>query len=185
MRLFIATTFPAEALRDLNAKVSALRSRLPSASWVRAEAQHLTFAFLGEQDEAVINALAKPLEQALGATRKFEARIRGCGFFPNARRARVGWAGLDPETRFVDVARDVREVVTAQGIVLDNADFKPHLTLMRVRDPWPPASIELFNRTLREHSSEPFVVDRVTLYSSRLDPKGAVHTPIREFALGA
>src|SRR6476620_9347209 len=51
MRLFSATSFPAETLRSLNERVTMVKSKLPKASWVRPETQHLTFAFLGEQDE--------------------------------------------------------------------------------------------------------------------------------------
>ncbi|HEX8171889.1 MAG TPA: RNA 2',3'-cyclic phosphodiesterase [Thermoanaerobaculia bacterium] len=183
MRLFLATSFPAEVLRDLNARVSALKPRLPAASWVREEAQHLTFAFLGEQPESLVEAIAAPLTSALGALPRFEARLRAAGFFPHPRHARVGWVGLDPEEGFVDVARAVREVVTRHGVALDGGDFKPHLTMMRMRDRWPPASIDLFAKSLRDYASTPFAVEQVTLYSSRLDPKGAVHTPLRAFAL--
>ena len=183
MRLFIATTFPSEILRELNATVAALRSRLPAASWTREEAQHLTLAFLGEQEESLVEALAKSLAPTLATIPRFEARIRGAGFFPNLRRARVGWAGLEPESPFMALAGSVRDVLAASNVMLDGADFKPHLTIMRIRDPWPPASIDLFNRSLRDYESPTFRVDRVTLYSSRLDPKGAIHTPLREFAL--
>ena len=66
---------------------------------------------------------------------------------------------------------------------LDGADFKPHLTLMRIRDRWPPSSIELFSTSLRDYRSASFPVNDVTLYSSQLNPKGAVHTPLQKFAL--
>lgn len=183
MRLFLATSFPSEVLRELNARVTAVRPRLPAASWVREETQHLTFAFLGDQPETLIERIAPPLTTALGGVPRFEARLHGCGFFPNPRHARVGWAGLEPEQQFVSVARAVREVVTKSGVALDGGDFKPHLTLARVRDPWPPASIELFSKTLRDYTSASFVVAAVTLYSSQLNPKGAIHTPLRTFAL--
>lgn len=184
MRLFLATAFPEPVLGDLNTRVSCVRSRLPAGSWVRQETQHLTFAFLGEQSEALIGKITDPLTKVLAAQPKFEARLRGCGFFPNARRARVGWAGLEPEAGFGGIARAVREVVTAHGVELDGGEFRPHLTLVRIRDPWPPASIELFMKTLRDYQSEPFGVDSVTLYSSQLHPNGAIHTPVRTFALG-
>jgi RNA 2',3'-cyclic 3'-phosphodiesterase len=183
MRLFLATNLPGEVLRDLNARVTPLRPRLPHASWVREETQHLTFAFLGEQPESLVEQLAPPLSAALASLPRFEAHLHGSGFFPNPRHARVGWVGLQPEEKFKQVARAVREVVTRHGVQLDGGEFKPHLTLMRIRDQWPPASIELFTRSLRDYRSDAFTVDAVTLYSSQLNPKGAIHTPLRAFEL--
>lgn len=183
MRLFIASTFPGAVLHDLNDRVTRLRPRLPAATWVKAESQHLTFAFLGEQPDALIAALTPELTSTLASVPRFEARLHGCGFFPNPRHARVGWVGLQPEEGFESIARIVREVVTNHGVTLDRAEFRPHLTLMRMREGWPPASIELFSKSLRDYESAPFAVADVTLYSSRLDPKGAVHTPLRTYAL--
>lgn len=183
MRLFIASTFPEDALRELNDRVTRLRPRLPAASWVRPESQHLTFAFLGEQPESLIEPLAARLGPALAAIPRFETRLRGCGFFPNPRRARVGWIGIEPENRFATVAAAVRDTVKASGVALDSAEFKAHLTLMRIKDPWPPASIELFTHSLRDYASQPFVLKELTLFSSQLDPRGAIHTRLETFAL--
>ncbi len=144
MRLFLAATFPDSVIRPLNERLAAVKSRLPAASWVRPDTQHLTFAFLGEQKEELIETLAPLVESELDGMRRFEARLRGAGFFPNPRHARVGWVGFP-------------------------------------RDPWPPASIDLFQKTMRELDSAPFTVDAVTLFSSRLNPSGAVHTPVRKF----
>jgi RNA 2',3'-cyclic 3'-phosphodiesterase len=183
MRLFIATSFPREVIDDLNARVTRVKPRLPAASWVRPETQHLTFAFLAEQPEALVEKLAAPLAAALNAIAHFEAQLHGCGFFPNPRHARVGWIGLQPEEKFVSIANAVRDVVKKHGVALDAADFRPHLTLMRIRDRWPPASIDLFCSTLRDYRSASFEVSDVTLYSSQLNPNGAIHTPLRTFAL--
>jgi 2'-5' RNA ligase len=183
MRLFIAANFPEAATRPLNERVTNVKPRLPHASWVRAEAQHLTFAFLGEQAESIVDVVAPLVESALGTVPRFEATLRGCGFFPNARRARVGWAGAEPREQFVAVAESIRGAVRRAGITLDSVDFKPHLTLMRIRDAWPPASIATFESALGDFCSVPFPLEEVTLYSSRLHPGGAVHTPVRRFAL--
>ena len=56
---------------------------------------------------------------------------------------------------------------------------------MRMRDPWPPASIELFGKTLGGFRSPAFVLDSVTLYSSELHPKGAIHTELKKFPLSS
>jgi RNA 2',3'-cyclic 3'-phosphodiesterase len=183
MRLFIASAFPEEILRVLNERLASVKPKLPAASWVRPETQHLTFAFLAEQGESLIESLATHVRAALAPIARFDAVLRGCGFFPNARRARVGWVSVEPEERFCDIARAVRHAVQSSGIELDRADFKAHLTLMRIRDRWPPPAIETFENALRDFRSAPFAVDRVTLFSSRLSPKGAIHTALREFPL--
>ncbi|PYQ62467.1 MAG: RNA 2',3'-cyclic phosphodiesterase [Acidobacteria bacterium] len=177
MRLFIATSFPAEVLRPLNDRLATLKSKLPRASWVRPEGQHLTFAFLGEQDESVVNRIA------IDGGCSFEASLRGCGFFPNRRHARVGWVGAEPQEKFVALAQRVRDGVAAAGVQSDQNEFKPHLTLARIRDHWPPLAIETFEKALHDFQSAPFAVHEVTLYLSRLNPNGAVHTPLRAFPL--
>ncbi|HET7711058.1 MAG TPA: RNA 2',3'-cyclic phosphodiesterase [Thermoanaerobaculia bacterium] len=183
MRLFIATTFPAEVLRAVNERVDRVRPRLPQASWVRPGSQHLTFAFLGDQSDALVPKIESEVEQELRNVSAFEARLQGCGFFPNPRHARVGWVGVTPEEDFRRVAVAARSGTERAGITLDGSDFKAHLTLMRIRSTWPPASIELFHGALRGFESDRFAVDRVTLFSSQLDPAGAIHTPLHEFAL--
>jgi len=183
MRLFLAISFPEQELRAISDRVSMVKSRLPPASWVRPETQHLTFAFLGEQPESLLPILAKRVEENLAAVPRFEGHLRGSGFFPNARHARVGWVGAGPEEKFRAVAHAVRGGVKAAGVALDGGDFRAHLTLFRIRDQWPPACIEIFNGALRDFKSDPFAVDAVTLFSSELNPKGAIHTPLRTFAL--
>lgn len=184
MRLFVAASFPDAVTQELNRRVMAVKPKLGPASYVRPETQHLTFAFVGEQDESLVEGLAAAIDARLRTVPQFEARLRGCGFFPNPRRARVGWVGLDPEQPFIDVATKVRDAVTTTGITLDEAHFKPHLTIMRIRDQWPHACIEAFEHALGSYESAPFTVSKVTLYSSRLNPSGAIHTAVREFLLG-
>ena len=184
MRLFIATSFPESVTRELNELVAAQKSRLPSASWVRPHSQHLTYAFLGEQEESILDKLASPLETRLHEVQAFQASLHGCGFFPNPRRARVGWVGLQPEEPFRSIAVVVRDEVRRAGIELDGGDFRPHLTLMRIRDSWPPASIQMFEKIFGGFRSNPFLVNEVILFSSKLNPNGAVHTPMRTFKLG-
>ena len=183
MRLFIATSFPEPELRAINDRIAKVKSRLPAASWVRPETQHLTFAFLGEQPESLLKTLSPLVESRLSHVPRFEGRLRSGGFFPNRRHARVGWVGAGPEECFRAVADAVRGAVKEAGVELDRGDFRPHLTIFRIRDRWPPACTEIFVGALLGYESDPFLVDGVTLFSSELNPKGAVHTPLRTFAL--
>jgi 2'-5' RNA ligase len=183
MRLFVATRFPDAVIREANERVSRVKSRLPPASWVRPESQHLTFAFLGEQDPKVVDALGASVEKSVANVKKFDAQVKDCGFFPNPRHARVGWAGVAPPESFITIANTVRGAIKECGLEFDQNEFRPHLTMMRIHNPWPPACIETFRDALRNYESAPFPVDHITLFSSQLNPKGAVHTALREFRL--
>jgi RNA 2',3'-cyclic 3'-phosphodiesterase len=183
VRLFIAATFPDSVLREVDERVVRAKPKLPHASWVRSESQHLTFAFLGEQDGSLVDCVAREVEPRVRTIARFQAVVQGCGFFPNSRNARVGWMGVTPADAFVSLAGSVRDAVVSCEVALDAADFKPHMTLCRIRDRWPPASIELFQRTFGTFESEPFPVDAITLFESQLKPTGAVHTALCEFAL--
>jgi 2'-5' RNA ligase len=185
MRLFIAASFPEAVLRALNERLTAVKLKLPPASWVRPETQHLTYAFLGEQDESVVDRIAPKIEERLKGSAKFEGSLHHSGFFPNRRHARVGWCGVEPEEQFKNIASAVREGVRAGGVAFEENEFRPHLTLMRIRDHWPPLAIETFEKALGDYQSAPFAVDNVTLFVSRLSPKGATHTPLRKFALSS
>lgn len=183
MRLFIASTFPPEVIRALTEQVSRVKPKLPQASWVKPDSQHLTYAFLGEQDASIVAKLEPLMKRELAPVEAFEAKLKGCGFFPNPRRARVGWVGVNPAEAFNETAAAVRRAVCEAGVELDRADFRPHLTLVRIRDSWPPACIESFQNALKSFQSAPFRVESVTLYSSHLNPQGAIHTAVRQFAL--
>src|SRR3954471_6623192 len=109
MRLFIASTFPPEIIRALTERVDRVRTKLPQASsWVKTDAQHLTYAFLGEQDESIVSKLEPLIHRELAGVKKFDATLRNSGFFPNARHARVAWVGVDPADAFCGAAAAVR-----------------------------------------------------------------------------
>src|SRR5216684_3200250 len=111
MRLFIATSFPEPELRAINDRIAKVKSKLPAASWVRPETQHLTFAFLGEQPESLLTTLSPLVESRLAHVPRFEALWQGGGFFPTRRHAGVVGGGATPEDSFRAVAEAVRGAV--------------------------------------------------------------------------
>ena len=78
MRLFVAASFPDAVTKELNRRVMTVKPKLGPASFVRPETQHLTFAFLGEQDDSIVGRLTAEVGRALQVTPRFEARLRGC-----------------------------------------------------------------------------------------------------------
>ncbi len=178
MRLFVAIELP----DDLKRALEWLRTDIPGARWVPAEQIHLTLAFLGEVEEEIVGRLT--FELARIQSPSFMLRFTGVGCFPNRHRPRVLWIGLHPEPRLNDLAAKVNEIVQACGIPLEKRPFSPHITLARFKLPESGETgnfLDQHQKTDLPHLS----VQEFTLFQSKLTSQGAVHTPIRNFALPA
>lgn len=184
LRLFIASDLPDAVKTVLGERAAALRRAVPAASWGRAETYHITYAFLGDQDERTVAPLADALETALGSSLAFDATVGSSGFFPDARRPRVAWVGLRPPEAFAALADAVRGAVRSAGVGMDEKPFAPHMTIARMKAPWRRGDTEAFGKAFGGIALAARV-DVVSLYMSRLTTGGAQHTPLRVVRLAA
>lgn len=175
MRLFIATRIDDDAARQLQEAFQPVRSRTPRASWVAPHAYHLTYAFLGEHDATTAGRLGARFAEAFVSRRRYEGALAGCGFFPNERRPRVGWIGFEEPAPLVEIAGSVRALLDEEGVGFDRKAFRPHLTVVRIRDRWSPAHVRELQHACETAGPVPLVVDRVSLFRSELLPSGARH----------
>jgi RNA 2',3'-cyclic 3'-phosphodiesterase len=61
----------------------------------------------------------------------FDLSLRGYGFFPTAKAARVFWIGMECGPQLPELATAVDRVTAALGIPKEDRPFSPHLTLAR------------------------------------------------------
>jgi len=176
MRLFIAIELPNTVKRLLGG----LRVDIPGARWVPPEQIHLTLAFLGEVDEAALERLTGELARI--RVPEFRLCFSGPGCFPDRRRPRVLWVGLEPHPRLKHLAAVVQEAVLACGIPREERPFSPHITLARLRLS-PSRGCDAFLDRQPQQKLPPFPVREFILFQSRLTPQGALHTPVRSFPL--
>lgn len=176
MRLFIAIELP----DDIKKALGRLRIDIPGARWVPLEQIHLTLAFLGELDENSLGLLTSELSKIHAP--EFKLRFTATGCFPDRRRPRVLWVGLEPEARLISLAAKVRAAALACGIQQEERRFSPHITLARLKSPAARESGAFLDQQLSKnfpaHSVRAFI-----LYQSCLTPQGAIHTQINSFPL--
>ena len=187
MRLFVAIEMGpaiaeagAELIDELRRRV---RQYAPHArvTWVAPERLHLTVRFIGQADEtltqAILAALSPPLD-----VHPFELSVENIGAFPGRGAPRVLWAGL---TRGRDGVLQVERAVSQRLdslVTRDERPYNPHLTLGRVKDPAGLQSAALF-RDLATSVLGTVHVEAITLFESRLSPKGATYVPLQRTAL--
>ena len=184
-RLFIGWPLSDETKRSVGATAQSLKPDLPRASWTRPETYHLTFAFLGDQREDDVDHLGRALVEMAGNAPPIEISLGAAGFFPDVRRPRVGWLGLEPVQPVETMAAAVRRAVSSLDLEYDEKPFHPHLTIVRPKARWGRSETERFLYAWDEKTGTPLLVDSITLFESRLGPGGATHVaratvPLRE-----
>lgn len=133
MRLFLAINLDAPVRRAVIEATSAMRAAAPALGWVDDARLHLTLKFLGEQPEDIVPRMRSATDAVAQRHRAFPMRIREAGAFPNFRRARVVWMGIEQEPRLELLHHDVEVACEVLGFELDGRAFRPHLTLARVK----------------------------------------------------
>ena len=184
MRLFIATRLEDPAAGRLERGLAGVRARASRASWVSPHAYHLTYAFPGDQEQEVATTIGDALVRSLSGVPRYHGAISEAGFFPDERRPRVGWLAFEEPAPLTTVAVAVRQMLDLHRVNYDRKPFTPHLTVVRIRDPWTSDDMQMFGNACRAMGRTEVVVDRVSLFRSELRPAGAIHHELAVAVLG-
>ncbi len=185
IRSFLAFRLPAEIRTVVEQVHDGLKDASRDVKWVRPGSVHLTVAFLGSVDEEAIPALSEAVRGVCAGFAPFRLAVRGTGLFPNPRRPRVIWLGLEGDVERMGGLRDaLQDVLEPFGVERERRPFRPHLTLGRFRkggimddrlaeamDGW------------TEVESPACVLSELVLFKSDLRRGGAVHTELDRFPL--
>lgn len=184
LRTFIAIELDRELKKDLARLQERLRSQISprSVRWVRSEAMHLTLKFLGDTPLDKTKEVEGALTLAAAEVPPFTFTLAGLGCFPNTRRPRVVWVGLQEITGALVRLRDAIEAhVAPLGFPTERRSFKPHLTLGRVQRYASKSEIREIGEVVAASSAgiEVEVAVREVCYiKSDLKPSGAVYTTL-------
>lgn len=183
MRLFVAADLPEDLRRRLAAIQADLRDIALPVRWVRPEGIHLTFKFLGQVQGGRLAEIERVLEGAGRGLASFRLQADGIGVFPERGNPRVLWVGVGGDLEAASRLRDaIERALGGIGFPPEDRDFRPHLTLGRVRGrakgEWRP----VLERAAREAAGG-FEVQDYVLFESRHDRSGAVYLPLRRYRL--
>lgn len=183
MRCFIAIELAPELRESVWEATAPMRRAVADVKWVAQYNYHLTLKFLGETPEAEIEGICKALEKAVSGIEGFDIEFEGLGVFPDERRPRVIWVGINPPDRLKAVQAGVERELTAIGIKADDKEFHPHLTIGRVRSN---RGVSAMGREIARMNGVKIgmaQVRSIALMKSELNPEGPVYTRICEIPL--
>ncbi len=183
MRTFIAVPLSAEVRSLLTEAQAKLRSFGADVKWTAVPSIHLTLRFLGDIDPAALPHLSALVRAATSSEHPFELRAGGLGAFPDLRRPRVLWCGLDGDmTMLGSLQAKVERACLDAGFPSEERAFKPHLTLGRVRGK---SNLQQLLDYIKIASTAEcgFSVKEFDIYQSVLKPQGAVYTVLERIEL--
>jgi 2'-5' RNA ligase len=185
IRAFIAIELPLEIHSQLENVVKRLKAaRAVSVRWVASGNIHLTLKFLGDTEPANLKQLSVLLSEVASRYNPMTLVINGLGAFPNNKRPRVIWIGVEIPTQMKDLHWDIEGAAERIGCPPEGRDFSPHLTLGRVqknatRENTENISAALAAITVGELGR--FQSTGFTLFRSDLRPSGSIYTPLEYF----
>jgi RNA 2',3'-cyclic 3'-phosphodiesterase len=185
VRLFVALDLPEKVSERLGELIDRLRKQCPHARWVRPEGVHITLKFIGHVDGAKADSIRLALER-IRSGRPIEMQFRGVGFFPNERRPRVIWCGVEASPNLAGLVAQIEDSLEPLGVERETRAYTPHLTLARIdAEKVRPGEIEKLVEAVKELETSAFGSSCETafyLYESVTRPSGAEYKKLQSFA---
>lgn len=189
IRAFIAVPLPDSLLEELTALQQKLDRQVPPRSirWVRVEGIHLTLKFLGDTPPEKLPDIRRALAAVARHAPACNFTVGELGCFPNPRRPRVVWVGVqEPTGRLAALQDGIEEVIAPFGYPPEGRGFTPHLTLGRVRRKVPHSDAARVGKVVTSTTVGLLAevsADHFALIRSVLKPTGAEYTTLEEFPL--
>jgi len=183
LRLFIAIELPSNIIDGLRNVQEELKDKSNKPSWAKPENIHLTLKFLGDTETGKIDSMVNILEGIAGKSFGFEISVKGVGTFPAAGNPRVIWVGIEENKDMLQLYNNIEEGLATLGFEKERRDFKPHLTLGRIKFLNDRAGLKRGLEKVAGLNLARFAVAGFALFKSTLTPEGAIHTRLKEYTL--
>jgi 2'-5' RNA ligase len=185
MRLFVAVEVPGTLHAAIRAAQDTLRRTGADASWTKPDQWHVTLKFLGDTEDARIMEVVGALRRASAGLAPAPLRLRGLGVFPDERRPRTVWAGIeDPSGSLRAAAQRTEDETAALGYPPERHAFRPHLTLGRVRSPRNREGLAAAVRAGAAFDGGCWEARELVLFSGDLKASGAEYAVVASARLG-
>ena len=182
LRAFIAVEIPHEIRQAIHKATSGFRQATDSLiRWVQPENMHLTLKFLGDVSPSNVDMLTQMLRAETDSSHCFDIHIGGLGSFPNPRRARVIYIGIQAPVELEAIQHRVESASHRLGYESEVRPFSPHLTIGRVKQDASASDQQKIRQALEKihiDSLGTARVDSVHLFKSELKPSGSVYTKL-------
>lgn len=180
LRAFVAVEIPHEIQQNIHKETANIRKEIGElVRWVPPQNMHLTLKFLGDVSPSSVEFLMQMLRKEAENVDCLNIRMTGLGSFPNLKRPRVVYIGIQAPAALESLQRGIESASRRLGYESEERSFSPHLTLGRVKQQVTALDQQKIRRLIEGTQVDVLGtarVDSVHLYKSELQPGGSVYT---------
>lgn len=180
MRLFVALDIPDETRSAIRGIILRLSPVVRGAKWAHADGIHVTLKFVGWiENEKVANV--KGCLASVRPRAPIPVAFHNFGFFPNGKRPRVFWMGIESNTQLAELAAEIETQLAALEIPTERREFTPHLTLARFKtNEGVPQMQEMLGSMPQDFGA--MNATEFHLYQSVLKSSGAIYSKLASYS---
>lgn len=181
IRTFIAVAVPGRIAGEMQGLQKEIASSHDGVKWMAEKELHLTLLFLGEVDELELVSICRAVKKIAARHSPFALDVAGVGGFPNKRRPKVLWAGIEGEglENLVALHADLESELMELGCYRrEERSYTPHLTLGRINSD---EREEAWGDVFKAHAdwnAGSFTVNEVLVMASELRRSGPEYTVV-------
>lgn len=188
MRTFIAADLSPEILTKVEKIANDLKQMLPGGTikWVSTDKMHLTIKFIGDIHKNKITRVKDLMTNTLKEQSSFKIGVQDLGTYPHINNPRVIWLGIMQGAPLIEIHNRLDEALTELKVRPDRRKYSPHLTLARVRRDTGRDTVKEIGEILSQFKVDSLgtiTISEITLYKSKLTPKGPEYTPLHVVSL--
>ncbi|NWF88781.1 MAG: RNA 2',3'-cyclic phosphodiesterase [Ignavibacteriaceae bacterium] len=180
IRLFVALNIP-EAIKE---QIKQVRKNIcpkdENFNWETNSKIHLTLKFVGEVDDKLLIPIIEELNFLSNFNELF-CNTSNFGFFFKNHEPRILWIGLNIDKEIYSIVHELNERMIKFRVPKDERTFKPHLTLLRIKQRVTAEFVEKFKQA--ESGRIQFTAGEVSLFQSKLSPMGSTYKEIKKYYL--
>ena len=183
MRIFLAIDFPDELKVRIARNIVILKGYIPKGiKWVDKKNLHVTFKFLGDVNERVLDDLYTSIKCVTDEHSPFTISFKDAEIIPDSKRPRLIWYDMKDDTESASkLFKEVDLAVYDLGFSKEKRPLALHTTLGRVkfarRIEWARISSNLIPL------DEIVQCKELTLFKSQLTPSGPIYSILKTFNL--
>ena len=181
IRTFIAIEIDPETRQKISKLISVLKKSEADVKWAAEGQMHITLKFLGNIDKDKIQGISDAISVISNNSKSFTIRFSAIGAFPDISHPRVIWLGIDKGAEYLKMLNDKIEAdLEKLGFAKESRKFEPHFTLGRIRSSKNISNLKKLIEEISCDTGKEIPVNKLILFQSNLNPKGAVYSALLE-----